>query len=505
MDSKYLFEMRNVTKVFPGVKALDDVTIRVKPGTVHCLCGENGAGKSTLMKVLAGIYKPEAGEIILDGEPVTITDAKDALKKGIGMIHQELNFYPEMTVEENLFIGRENTYVAGIVNRKENIRQVREILDAYGIDINPRDRMSSMTIAKQQMVEIVRAIAFNAKIIIMDEPTSSLTDKEIEILFKIIRTLTAENKAVIFISHKLDEIMEIADEVTVIRDGKTIGSAPIKELTKMDIIRMMVGRELRDMYAKKQVPLGNVLLEVQGLRSGKEVQDISFSVRQGEIFGFLGLVGAGRTETAETIFGLRKKEAGKILINGREVMLKHPADAIKMGLAFITEDRRQYGLSLIHTVRENSVLASIRKYTVTPFRVISRSKERKATESMIRALEIKTPSQETPVNNLSGGNQQKIVVAKWLLSQPDLLIMDEPTRGIDVGAKAEIYSIMSDMAEQGKAIIMISSEMPELLGMCDRILVMCEGKNMGIFEREEFNQVHLMACATGARKEDYHQ
>ena len=502
MDNEYLFEMRNVTKIFPGVKALDHVTFCVKPGTVHALCGENGAGKSTLMKVLAGIYKQEEGEILISGQPVEFSNPRDAMEKGVAMIHQELNYYPDMTVEANLFIGKETTYFGGVVNRRENLRKVREILDTYGIDINPNARMKQLTIAKQQMVEIVRSIAFNAKIIIMDEPPSSLTDNEIEILFRMIRKLTSEGKAVIYISHKLDEITEIADHVTVIRDGKTIGSAPITELTKLDIIRMMVGRELNDIYDKRDLPIGDTMLEVEGLTSGKALKNISFAVHAGEIFGFLGLVGAGRSETAETIFGLRPKDAGTVKMNGKVLQIKHPADAIKHGMAFITEDRRQFGLSLIHSVRDNSVISSLKHYAFSPLRIISRRQERSATERMIKALGIKTPSQETKVANLSGGNQQKIVVAKWLLNTPDLLIMDEPTRGIDVGAKAEIYSIMSDMAAEGKAIIMISSEMAELLGMCDKILVMCEGENMGVFDRSEFDQVRLMAAATGTKKED---
>ncbi len=502
MENKYLFEMRGVTKVFPGVKALDNVTFCVSPGSVHALCGENGAGKSTLMKVLAGIYKPEEGDVIINGEKVNILNTRDAMEKGIAMIHQELNYYPDMTVEANLFIGKETTYFAGIVNKRENMRRVREVMDAYGIDINPNARMKELTIAKQQMVEIIRAIAFNANIIIMDEPTSSLTDNEIEILFRMIRKLASEGKAIIYISHKMDEIMEIADTVTVIRDGKTIGTAPIEELTKLDIIRMMVGRELTDVYDKRNLPIGDVKLRVENLTSGKALHDISFEVRAGEIFGFLGLVGAGRSETAETIFGLRQKDSGKVFLNGRELKIHHPADAIKVGMAFITEDRRQYGLSLIHSVRQNCVISSLSHYASTPFGIVSSRKERQAADSMIQKLEVKTPSQETKVMNLSGGNQQKIVVGKWLLNTPEVLIMDEPTRGIDVGAKSEIYSIMSDIAAEGKAIIMISSEMPELLGMCDRILVMCEGRMTGIFERSEYDQVRLMAAATGTKKEE---
>ena len=502
MEKQYLFEMRGVTKIFPGVKALDDVTFCVAPGSVHALCGENGAGKSTLMKVLAGIYKPEVGDVIISGQKVNILNTRDAMEKGIAMIHQELNYYPDMTVEANLFIGRETTYFGGIVNKKENLRQVKEVMEAYGIDINPNARMKELTIAKQQMVEIIRAIAFNANIIIMDEPTSSLTDNDIEILFKMIRKLVSEGRAIIYISHKMDEILQIADAVTVIRDGKTIGTAPIEELTKLDIIRMMVGRELTDIYDKRELPIGDIKLKVEHLSSGKALQDISFEVRAGEIFGFLGLVGAGRSETAEAIFGLRQIDGGMVSLNGQELKVRHPADAIKAGMAFITEDRRQYGLSLIHSVRQNCVISSMPHYTSTPISIVSGKKEQEATDSMIQALGIKTPAQETRVVNLSGGNQQKIVVGKWLLNKPEVLIMDEPTRGIDVGAKSEIYSIMSDIAAEGKAIIMISSEMPELLGMCDRILVMCEGKSTGIFERDEYDQVRLMAAATGTKKEE---
>ncbi len=502
MASEYAFEMRNVTKIFPGVKALDDVSFRVKPGEVHALVGENGAGKSTLMKVLCGLYRPETGKIIINGVEVEIKNARDAMDKAISMIHQELDYFPDMTVEANLFIRRENVRFGGVVNKAENMKRVRSILAEYEIDIDPNARMKQLTIAMQQMIEIVRAVAFNAQIVIMDEPTSSLTEAEVTTLFKMIRKLAAEGKAVIYISHKLDEIFEIADTVTVIRDGQTIGTKPISELDRMQIITMMVGRELKNYYDKANTPTPQERLKVEGLSRGKEFQDISFTVHAGEIFGFLGLVGAGRSEVAETIFGIRKPERGTITVNGKVVHNRHPRFALRNKMAFITEDRKLYGLSLMHNIRQNAVLSNLCQYSANALGVVSGREERKGTDRMIKALNIKAPSQETRVESLSGGNQQKVVISKWLLTEPDIMIMDEPTRGIDVGAKSEIYKIMSDMASQGKAIIMISSEMPELLGMCDRIMVMCEGKERGVFSREEFDQVKMMTCATGTKKED---
>ena len=503
-EKEFLFEMHEVTKAFPGVLALDRVTLRVKPGSVHALCGENGAGKSTLMKVLAGIYKQDSGEVIINGNPVVITNTRDAMDKGISMIHQELNLFPQMTVEANLFIGRETVIGPGVVDKKKNLRRVREILNEYEIDINPNTRMAELTIAKQQMIEIVRAVAFNAQIIIMDEPTSSLTENEIRTLFKMIRKLAGEGKAIIYISHKLDEIFEISDTVTVIRDGKTIDTLPTAGLDKMKIVTLMVGRQLHDVYDKRELDIGSERLRIEGFCRRKEFQDISFTVRQGEIFGFLGLVGAGRSELAETIFGLRKKDSGTISIDGKEVSIHHAWDSIRNGVSFITEDRKKCGLSLMHSVRQNSTIVSMKSYCSCYGTVVSSAKEQEATRRMMNLLQTKTPSQNTRVENLSGGNQQKVVISKWLLTEPEIMIMDEPTRGIDVGAKSEIYRIMSDRAQEGKAILMISSEMPELLGMCDRILVMCAGRQMGIFERGEFDQIRLMACATGMKKEDLH-
>lgn len=500
-NSSYLFEMLGVTKEFPGVKALDNVTLQVKKGTVHALCGENGAGKSTLMKVLAGIYRQDSGKILIEGREVEIANPRDAMDKGISMIHQELNLFPQMTVEANLYIGRENLYPGGVINKQQNLKEVNAILKEYDIDINPRQRMRELTIANQQMIEIVRAIAFNAKIIIMDEPTSSLTEVEIQTLFSMIRKLVAKGKSVIYISHRMDEIFEIADMVTVIRDGRTIDTVPVEKLDKVKIIKMMVGRELEDIYNKKRIPFGEERLRVEGLTSGKHFQNINFSIRAGEIVGLMGLVGAGRSEVAETIFGLRNLESGQIYVSGRKVDIRKPWRAINAGIAFITEDRKRFGISRIHSVRQNIVLASLGKYAENFLKVVSVKKEKRATDEMIRMLNIKTPDQKFKVGNLSGGNQQKVVVGKWLLTEPDILIMDEPTRGIDVGAKSEIYAIMTGMAESGKSILMISSEMQELMGMCDRIVVMCAGKQTGIFERSEFNQFKLMACAAGETKE----
>ena len=500
--NEFLFEMVEVTKEFPGVKALDQVTLQVKKGSVHALCGENGAGKSTLMKVLAGIYKQDAGKIYIEGKEVEILNPKDAMEKGISMIHQELNLFPQMTVEANLYIGRENSGKIGVVDKEKNLKEVNSILKEYEIDIDPQMRIAQLTIAKQQMIEIVRAIAFNAKIIIMDEPTSSLTDVEIKTLFAMIRKLVKQGKSVIYISHKMDEIFEIADKVTVIRDGQTIGTENIEDLDKKKIIKMMVGRDLSNVYNKKKISFGKERLRVENLGRGKAFHNVNFEIRSGEIVGLLGLVGAGRSEVAETIFGLHKADEGNIYVSGKAVQITKPWHAINAKIAFVTEDRKKYGLSLIHSVRQNSVIVNMNHYASKLLKIVSVKSEKKATDNMISALRIKAPNQNFKVGNLSGGNQQKVVIAKWLLTEPDILIMDEPTRGIDIGAKSEIFNIMTEMVEQGKSILMISSEMPELMGMCDRIVVMCAGTQTGIFERDEFNQFKLMACAAGETKEE---
>ena len=499
-----LLQMNDIEKSFPGVKALDKVSLTVKAGTVHALMGENGAGKSTLMKCLFGVYSKDSGKIFLEGNEVNFKNSKEALEHGVAMVHQELNQALKRNVMDNMWLGRFPTVAKGvpITSEKKMYKATKEIFDKLEIDANPKMVMSKMPVSQRQMVEIAKAVSYNSKIIVFDEPTSSLTENEVEHLFRIINMLRDQGCGIIYISHKMKEILRISDEVTIMRDGKWIATKDAKDLTTDEIIRLMVGRELTDIYDKRQLPIGDVKLSVEHLSSGRALQDISFEVHRGEIFGFLGLVGAGRSETAETIFGLREKTGGKISIDGKVLRIHHPADAIRHNMAFITEDRRQYGLSLIHSVRQNCVISSIRRYCHSPLHIVSEKQEQDATARMIQALGIKTPTQETLVNNLSGGNQQKIVVAKWLLNDPDLLIMDEPTRGIDVGAKSEIYSIMSDMAADGKAVIMISSEMPELLGMCDRIMVMCEGRNMGIFDRNEFDQVKLMAAATGTKKED---
>ena len=436
--NEFLFEMVEVTKEFPGVKALDQVTLQVKKGSVHALCGENGAGKSTLMKVLAGIYKQDAGKIYIEGKEVEILNPKDAMEKGISMIHQELNLFPQMTVEANLYIGRENSGKIGVVDKEKNLKEVNSILKEYEIDIDPQMRIAQLTIAKQQMIEIVRAIAFNAKIIIMDEPTSSLTDVEIKTLFAMIRKLVKQGKSVIYISHKMDEIFEIADKVTVIRDGQTIGTENIEDLDKKKIIKMMVGRDLSNVYNKKKISFGKERLRVENLGRGKAFHNVNFEIRSGEIVGLLGLVGAGRSEVAETIFGLHKADEGNIYVSGKAVQITKPWHAINAKIAFVTEDRKKYGLSLIHSVRQNSVIVNMNHYASKLLKIVSVKSEKKATDNMISALRIKAPNQNFKVGNLSGGNQQKVVIAKWLLTEPDILIMDEPTRGIDIGAKKMI-------------------------------------------------------------------
>ena len=500
-DNEYILQMKHCRKEFPGVVALDDVSLYIKRGEVHALMGENGAGKSTIMKILAGIYTLDKGEILYDGKPFKAKNPKDSLEKGISMIHQELNMIPDMTVEENLFVGREKTGAMGVVKKKELIKEAQRHFDELGIDINVKAKIRDLSVAQMQMVEIVKATSYNAEIIIMDEPTSAITDREVDKLFEIIERLKSQNKAIIYISHKMDEIFKISDRITVLRDGKYIDSKPASELDNEELVRLMVGRELKDMYDKEEPKTeeydeNEVLLEVDGLCRGKEFNDISFKVKRGEILGISGLMGAGRTEVVESIFGLRKLDKGTIKIKGKEVVHKKTKQAIKNGVAFISEDRKLYGLNLVGSVKTNITIAYINKIAKGNI-VIDFAKERKVADEYIKKLRIKTPSKETAVNSLSGGNQQKVIIAKWLFGEPDILIMDEPTRGIDIGAKAEIYKLMDQLAKSGKAIIMISSEMAELLGMSDRIIVMHNGRITGEFNRGECGQEELLACAIG--------
>ncbi len=495
---EYVLELKNIYKSFPGVKVLEDVTLQVRPGEVHALMGENGAGKSTLMKILMGIYKADQGSIFLEGKETVIHGPKDAMSKGISMIHQELNTVLDMEVAENVFVGRELLKKGFEKLKIVDIARMREETGKYfremNIDIDPRAKMRTLSVAEMQLVEIVKAISLNSRIIVMDEPTSAITEKEATVLFAQIERLKKQGVAIIYISHKMDEIFRISDTITVLRDGQWIGTKPAKELDNDMLIKMMVGRELTDIYPKDPVEIGDVILEVKNLSRGKKVRDASFSLRKGEVLGIAGLVGAGRSELVETIFGLYPKTGGQIFLHGKEVHIKNSADAIKNKMALITEDRKQTGLNLIVSVKENIASVSIGK--LSTHGIVNDKKINEVSEKYIRELKIKTPDGNAIVGNLSGGNQQKVVLAKWLLDEPDIIIFDEPTRGIDIGAKRDIYLLINNLAKEGKAVIVISSEMAEVMGICDRILVMAEGRINGEVQREEFSQEVIMGYAS---------
>ena len=501
MASEYKLELRGVSKSFPGVKALDNVQLAVRPGTVHALMGENGAGKSTLMKCLFGIYKMDAGEIYIDGEKTNIDNPDEAMKKGIAMVHQELQPVLARSVGENMFLGRFPVYKFGpfqIINHKKMYEETEKWLKEVNMDFDPKAQLSTLSIGQMQSVEIAKAVSHEAKVIIFDEPTSSLSDSEVEALFRIMETLRARGVAMIYISHKMDEIKRIADDVTIMRDGTYIGTWPAKDLTIDDIIAKMVGRELTNIYPDKDRTPGEVIMEVKGLSSihEKSFQDVSFTLRKGEILGFGGLVGAQRTELMEGLFGIRNLAAGEIKIHGKEVKIRSPKDAMNAGIGMITEDRRGNGIFGCLSIKDNVGVSVYNKNLMAGF-VLNHKKINAIVDDSIKKLSIKTPNMQEHIANLSGGNQQKVIVSRWLANDPDILIMDEPTRGIDVGAKHEIYEIMTDLAKQGKAIIMISSEMAELLGMSDRIYVMCNGKLRGeITEESEMTQEKVMSYAT---------
>ena len=495
---EYVLELKNIYKSFPGVKVLEDVTLQVRPGEVHALMGENGAGKSTLMKILMGIYKADQGSIFLEGKETAIHGPKDAMSKGISMIHQELNTVLDMEVAENVFVGRELLKKGFEKLKIVDIARMREETGRYfremNIDIDPRAKMRTLSVAEMQLVEIVKAISLNSRIIVMDEPTSAITEKEATVLFAQIERLKKQGVAIIYISHKMDEIFRISDTITVLRDGQWIGTKPAKELDNDMLIKMMVGRELTDIYPKDPVEIGDVILEVKNLSRGKKVRDASFSLRKGEVLGIAGLVGVGRSELVETIFGLYPKTGGQIFLHGKEVHIKSAADAIKNKMALITEDRKQTGLNLIVSVKENIASVSIGK--LSNHGIVNDKKINEVSEKYIKELKIKTPDGNAIVGNLSGGNQQKVVLAKWLLDEPDIIIFDEPTRGIDIGAKRDIYLLINNLAKEGKAVIVISSEMAEVMGICDRILVMAEGRINGEVRREEFSQEVIMGYAS---------
>lgn len=493
--SEYILEMKDIVKEFPGVKALKGVKLQVRPGTVHTLMGENGAGKSTLMKCLIGIYKATSGEIIFDGQKVSFAGPTQAIKAGISMIHQELSPVPERPVCENLWLGRLPIKNGIMVDHRKMRESAQELFDKLGLDLDPDEKMGNLTVAKMQMVEIAKAVSYDSRVVIMDEPTSAITESEVEHLFRIIEDLKKKNVAIIYISHKMDEIFRISDDISVYRDGEYIATDRAENLDVNKVITMMVGREMTNIFPKVECPIGETVLKVENLSSGKTFHDVSFELHKGEILGFAGLVGAGRTEVVETIFGMRHKTSGKVYKDGKELDVKSPQDAIKNGIGLLTEDRRGNGIVGLQSVAINTTLAnmSMKRYGF----VLNQKKMRSDADKYTKVLNVKTPTLDALIMNLSGGNQQKVLVGRWLLTDPDILIMDEPTRGIDVGAKAEIHSLITKLAGEGKAIIMISSEMPEVLGMSDRILVMHEGELTGILDRSEATSDIIMKFATG--------
>ena len=492
MDNNYILTLKNITKEFPGVKALDDVTINIERGTIHGLVGENGAGKSTLIKVLAGIYQPNKGEIILDGKPCRFNSPIEARRAGISVVHQEIKLAEPLSVAENMFLG--NVQLKnGLVDWKGMRRRAREIVEDLGMDIDINAQVSSLTVAKKQIVEIMHAINNTSRILIMDEPSAVLTDRELEVMFRIVKQLRDEGITIIYISHRLDEIFGLCSNVSVLRDGCHIDTIPVASVDRQGLINMMVGREMGQEYPKEVGNVGGTILEVKNLSRGI-LQDISFEVKSGEVFGISGLVGAGRTELARAILGIDKPESGEVYVRGKKVHYRTFADAIRDGLGLIPEDRKLQGLVQIMSVKRNTTLVNMKR--VLRAGVISSSLEEKLSKEYADKLHVVTPSMETEVQYLSGGNQQKVVIAKWLFQNSEILFLDEPTRGIDVGAKAEIYRLINRMAKEGKTIIMISSEMPELLGLCDRIMVMHEGHKMGELNAAEATQEKIMALCS---------
>jgi inositol transport system ATP-binding protein len=493
--AEYLLEVENVRKAFPGVLALDNVSFRLRRGHVHALMGENGAGKSTLMKIIAGIYEPDSGSFRLKGQEIRLTSPLDALQYGIAMIHQELNLMNYMTVAENIWIRREPLNGLGFVRHREMRRRTKELFDRLDIRIDPEAEVRDLSVANRQMVEIAKAVSYDSDILIMDEPTSALTEKEVAHLFRIIRTLKAQGTGIIYITHKMNELFEIADEVSVFRDGRFVGEHPAAAVTRDDIIKLMVGREITQMFPKQIVPIGEVALSVRNLTLEGRFRDISFDLRKGEILGLAGLVGSGRSNVAETLFGVTPATSGTIAIEGHEIAIRNPGVAMDAGMAFLTEDRKESGCFLLLSVVDNMQIAVLRDSYVRAGFVNEAEIEKLCREQTVR-LRVRTPDLEEPVLNLSGGNQQKVLIARWLMTHPRILILDEPTRGIDVGSKAEIHRLVSELAADGVAVLMISSELPEVLGMSDRVLVMHEGRMTGIVDRKDATQVRIMELAS---------
>jgi methyl-galactoside transport system ATP-binding protein len=490
-----LLEMQNITKRFPGVLALDNVTLKVKPGSVHALMGENGAGKSTLMKCLFGIYSMDEGKILFEGKEVAFANSKQALENGVSMVHQELNQVRQQNVMDNIWLGRYPK--KGIfIDEKKMYEDTVGIFKSLDINIDPRSKVGTLSVSEMQMVEIAKAVSYHSKIIVMDEPTSSLTETEVDHLFKIIRRLQSENVAIIYISHKMEEILKISDEVTIMRDGQYIATKKAKELTTDEIIKLMVGRDLSQRFPAKVNKPGDIILKVSDLTAVTQpsFSNVNFELRKGEILGIAGLVGSKRTEVVEALFGIRALKSGTIELNGKTVQNKSPQHAIKNGFALVTEERRSTGIYPELSISFNSIIANLGQYKTKGI-FLSDRKVFDDTKWVIDSMNVKTPTQKTSIGSLSGGNQQKVIIGRWLLTKPDILLLDEPTRGIDVGAKFEIYQLINELAAEGKGIIMISSEMPELLGVTDRILVMSNGKAAGIVETAKTSQEEIMRLA----------
>ncbi|MDV2582211.1 sugar ABC transporter ATP-binding protein [Alkalibacillus haloalkaliphilus] len=495
MSQQTLIEMKGISKSFVGNKVLNEVNFEIRASEVHALLGENGAGKSTLMKILTGIYERDEGEVFVKGEPVHFQNTKESEEAGIAVIHQELNIIPYLTVMENMFLGREIKFgKTGFLNTKKMIQLTKEYLGQLGVEIDPLVNAGNLSVGQQQMVEIAKALSVNAEVIVMDEPTAALTDREIERLFEVIERLREQGVGIVYISHRMEEIFKICNRVSVLRDGEYIGTRVIGEVEYDELISMLVGRELGTLFPERDVEVGDVRLKVEGLTSDV-FRDINFEVKQGEILGVAGLMGAGRSEIMQALFGYREIESGNIFIDGNKAKIKKPIDAIKSGIGFVTEDRKEEGLVLSMSVRENFTLPNLDD--VSKQTVISSQKEHEFVDDMIGRFNVKTSGREQEVKSLSGGNQQKIVIGKWLGINPKILVLDEPTRGVDVGAKKEIYQIMNELTAQGVSIIMISSELPEVLGMSDRILVIHEGQIGGELNRDEADQEKIMYAATG--------
>ncbi len=495
MAQTALLEMQNISKEFPGVKALDGVSLSVRAGTVHALMGENGAGKSTLMKCLFGIYKKDSGTITLDGKEVNFKNSKEALENGVAMVHQELNQALTRSVMDNLWLGRYPKVGGVMISEAAMRKETKRLFEELEVSVDPKTIMSTMPVSQRQMVEIAKAVSYNSKIIVFDEPTSSLTEAEVEHLFKIIDMLKSRGCGIVYISHKMDEILRISDDVTIMRDGQWVATRPAKELTMEEIIRLMVGRELTNRFPPKDNEPAEVILEVENL-AGKytRLKEASFQLRKGEILGIAGLDGSGRTEVLENLFGYMTKESGTIKLHGKVIKNRNPRQAIKNGFALLTEERRATGIFGIRSILDNTVISNLKSYLMAGI-CLSDKKMKQDTEWSIQAMHIKTPSAATQIRSLSGGNQQKVIIGRWLLTKPEVLLLDEPTRGIDVGAKYEIYQLIIDLAKEGKGVIMVSSEMPELLGVCDRILVMSGGRLAGEVDAKNTSQEEILTLA----------